>query len=165
VTNAALVRLVLAWIHLLALGVGLGGVWGRARALHDSLREPTDKRPIKRALIADTWWGIAAALWIVTGVWRVIAGTEKPTAYYLANHAFYAKMAMLLAILALEVWPMITLIRWRTGKSEPHARDVGRIEVISYVECGLVILMVFIAIAMARGFGIPASIRIPPSIP
>ena len=34
---------------------------------------------------------------------------------------------------------MMTLMRWRTGKSEPHARDVGRIEVISYVECALVI--------------------------
>jgi len=157
VTNAALVRLVLAWIHLLALGVGLGGVWGRARALHDSLREPSDPRAIKRALVADTWWGIAAGLWIVTGLWRVIAGTEKPTGYYLGNHAFYAKMGMLLAILALEVWPMMTLIRWRTKKAEPHARDVGRIEVISYVECGVVILMVFIAIAMARGFGIPTN--------
>src|SRR5678815_2398432 len=157
VTNAALVRLVLAWIHLLALGVGLGGVWGRARALHDSLREPNDPRAIKRALVADTWWGIAAALWIVTGLWRLIAGTEKPTAYYLGNHAFYAKMAMLLVILALEVWPMMTLIRWRMKKAEPHARDVGRIEVISYVECGVVILMVFIAIAMARGFGIPTN--------
>ena len=157
VTNAALVRLVLAWIHLLALGIGLGGVWGRARALHDSLREPNDPRAIKRALVADTWWGIAAGLWIVTGLWRVIAGTEKPTGYYLGNHAFYAKMAMLLAILALEAWPMMTLIRWRTKKAEPHARDVGRIEVISYVECGVVILMVFIAIAMARGFGIPTN--------
>ena len=52
---------------------------------------------------------------------------------------------------------MMTMIRWRTGKSEPHARDVGRIEVISYVECGLVILMVFVAIAMARGFGVPTN--------
>jgi uncharacterized membrane protein len=157
VTNAALLRLVLAWLHLLALGVGLGGVWGRARALHDSLREPSDARAIRRALVADTLWGIAAAVWITTGLWRLIAGTEKPMGFYLANHAFYAKMAMLAAILALEVWPMMTLIRWRTGKSEPHARDVGRIEVISYVECGLVILIVFIAIAMARGFGIPTN--------
>jgi murein DD-endopeptidase MepM/ murein hydrolase activator NlpD len=90
-------------------------------------------------------------------LWRLIAGTEKPTVFYLANHAFYAKMGMLVAILALEVWPMMTLIRWRTGKSEPQARDVGRIEVISYVECAIVVLMVFIAIAMARGFGIPTN--------
>ena len=158
-TKALIIRLALAWFHLLALGVGLGGVWGRARALHDSLREPADPRSIRRALIADTWWGIAAVVWIVTGLWRLIAGTEKATVFYLGNHAFYAKMGMLLAILALEAWPMMTLIRWRTGKVEPHARDVGRIEVISYVECALVLAMVFAAVAMARGLGMNAGTR------
>src|SRR6266566_10160176 len=135
-------RLVLAWLHLLALGVGLGGVWGRARALHDSLREPADERAIQRVLIADSWWGVAAVVWLVTGLWRLLGSTEKSTAYYLSSYAFYAKMVMFVAILALEVWPMTTLIRWRMGKAEPHARDVGRIEVISYIECALVVGMV-----------------------
>ena len=148
-------RLALAWFHLLALGVGLGGVWGRARALHDSLREPVDERAIKRALIADSWWGVAAVLWLVTGVWRLVAGVEKSTSYYLSNYAFNAKMGMFVAILALEVWPMMTLIRWRMGKREPNTRDAGRIEVISYVECALVVAMVFAAVSMARGFGVP----------
>ena len=152
-TNAVLVRLVLAWLHLLALGIGLGGVWGRARALHDSHREPADPRAIRRALIADTWWGIAAGIWLITGIWRLLASTEKSTSYYLSNHAFYAKMGLFLAILALEVWPMMTLIRWRTRKTQPHARDIGRIEVISYVECALVLAMVFAAVAMTRGLG------------
>ena len=154
--QALLIRVSLAWLHLLALGIGLGGVWGRARALHDSLREPPDERSIRRALVADAWWGIAAGVWIITGLWRLFGSTEKSTAYYLANHAFYAKMALFVAILALEVWPMVTLIKWRTGKAEPHARDVGRIEVISYVECALVIAMVLAAVSMARGLGMAA---------
>lgn len=146
-------RLVLGWLHLLALGIGLGGVWGRARALHDSLREPADARALKRALVADTWWGVAAVAWLVTGLWRLLASTEKSTSYYLSNHAFDAKMAMFVAILALEAWPMMTLIRWRMATREPNPRDAGRIEVISYVECALVIGMVLAAVAMARGFG------------
>jgi uncharacterized membrane protein len=153
VTHALLIRISLALLHLVALGIGLGGVWGRARALHDSLREPADPRAIRRALVADTWWGIAAALWLITGLWRLIGGTEKSTAYYMANHAFYAKMALFLGVLALEIWPMMTLMKWRTGKAEPHARDVGRIEVISYVECALVVAMVLAAVSMARGLG------------
>lgn len=148
------VRLVLAWLHLLALGVGLGGVWGRARALHDSLRDPVDERAIRRALVADTWWGVAAVVWLVTGLWRLFAGTEKSTSYYLTNLAFDAKMLMFVGILALEAWPMITLIRWRRRTREPQARDAGRIEVISYVECALVIAMVFAAVSMARGLGL-----------
>jgi putative membrane protein len=151
--DPVLVRLGLAWLHLLALGVGLGGVWGRARALHDSLREPIDHGAVKRALVADSWWGAAAVVWLMTGLWRLIAGTEKNTSYYLSNHAFYAKMGMFIAILALEVWPMVTLIRWRMRTREPNPRDIGRIRVISYVECALVIGMVFAAVTMARGFG------------
>ena len=147
-------RLALAWLHLLALGVGLGGVWGRARALHDSVSAPIDHRAVKRALVADSWWGAAAVVWLVTGLWRLVAGIEKSASYYLSNHAFYAKMAMFIAILALEVWPMVTLIRWRTRTREPNPRDIGRIEVISYVECALVIGMVLAAVAMARGFGL-----------
>src|SRR5512143_2613503 len=151
------VRLVLAWLHLLALGVGLGGVWGRARALHDSLRDPVDERAIRRALVADAWWGVAAVVWLATGLWRLLAGTEKSTTYYLRNSAFNAKMLMFVAVLALEVWPMLTLIRWRRRTREPQARDAGRIEVISYVECALVIALVFAAVSMARGFGSSAA--------
>lgn len=152
--DLVIARLALAWLHLIALGIGLGGVWGRARAMHDSLRDPADERALRRALVADTWWGIAAVVWLVTGLWRLLAGTEKSTSYYLSNHAFAAKMAMFVAILALEAWPMITLIRWRMHKREPNTRDAGRIEAISYVECALVIGMVFAAVSMTRGLGV-----------
>jgi murein DD-endopeptidase MepM/ murein hydrolase activator NlpD len=149
-------RLLLAWLHLLALAVGLAGVWARARALRDSLRDPEDHGALRRAFIGDSWWGVAAGLWLVTGLWRLFAGTEKSTSYYFANHAFYAKMALFLGILALEVWPMMTLLRWRTKRAAPNPRDAGRIEVISYVECALVVAIVLAAVTMARGYGMKA---------
>lgn len=149
-------RLALAWLHLLALAVGLAGVWARARALRDSLRDPEDHGALRRAFIGDSWWGVAAAVWVVTGLWRLLGGTEKNTTYYFANHAFWLKMALFLGILALEVWPMMTLLRWRTRKALPNPRDAGRIEVISYVECALVVAMVLAAASMARGYGTAA---------
>jgi murein DD-endopeptidase MepM/ murein hydrolase activator NlpD len=76
------------------------------------------------------------------------------------NHAFHVKMALFLAILGLEIWPMMTLLRWRTKRVAPNPRDAGRIEVISYVECALVIAMVLAAVSMARGYGMAAP---PPS--
>src|SRR5919199_167286 len=106
-----MLRLTLAWLHLLALGVGLGAVWVRAQ----SLRAPLDAAALRRAFVADSWWGVAAALWIVTGLWRLLAGTEKATSYYLSNHVFFAKMALLILVLVLEAWPMATLIRWRVA--------------------------------------------------
>ena len=146
-------RIILAWLHLLALGIGLAGVWARGRALRDSLRFPEDPRAIRRALVADAWWGIAALVWLVTGLWRLIAATEKNTSYYFDNRTFLLKMGLFLIIAGLEIWPMMTLMRWRTKKSEPNARDAGRIEIISYVECALVIAIVLAAVMMARGYG------------
>ena len=146
-------RLALAWLHLLALVVGLAGVWARGRALSDSLRHPEDPRAIRRALVGDTWWGIAAALWIITGLWRLLMGTEKATSYYVVSHAFLLKMSLFLVVFALEIWPMTTLMRWRRKKLQPDARDVGRIEIISYVQCALVAIIALVAVAMARGYG------------
>jgi len=146
-------RLVLAWLHLLALAVGLGGVWARGRALNDSLRHPADPRAIRRALVGDTWWGIAALVWLATGLWRLMAGTEKAPSYYVQSNAFALKMALFLVVLALEIWPATTLMRWRRKKAEPDARDVGRIEIISYVQCALVVTMALAAVTMARGYG------------
>ena len=44
-------------------------------------------------------------------------------------------------------------MRWRRKKPEPDARDVGRIEIISYVQCALVAAMALAAVTMARGYG------------
>lgn len=126
-------RLVLAWLHLLALAVGLGGVWARGRAMRDSLRHPEDTGAIRRALVGDAWWGIAAALWLVRGLWRLLGSMEKDRSWYLVNHAFQLKMLLFVAVAALEVWPMMTLMRLRSGKTSLNPRNAGRIEIISYV--------------------------------
>lgn len=150
-----MLRLFLAAMHLIALGIGLGAVWQRA----NSLNGPLDRAAMVRAFRADTWWGIAAALWIATGLWRLLAGTEKATTYYTHNQVFFTKMAFLVIILLLEVGPMITLIRWRqiagrgTSAWNPNPAAARRIARISYIEAALVIAMVFAAVAMARGYG------------
>jgi putative membrane protein len=150
-----MLRLVLASLHLLALGIGLGAVWARARGL----REPIDRASLRRAFAADGWWGFAAALWISTGVWRLIAATEKPTTYYMHNHVFFMKMGFLVLILLLEIWPMVTLIRWRAASRrgslvpERLADKARHIRSISYFQALLVVCMVVAAAAMARGFG------------
>jgi putative membrane protein len=150
-----MLRLTLAALHLIALGIGLGAVWARGNALSS----PLDLPAMRRAFRADTWWGLAAALWIATGLWRLFGSTEKSTAYYMRNHIFFAKMGFLVLILLLEIWPMITLIRWRqiagrgTSAWNPNPAAARRIAKISYAEAVLIICMVFAAVAMARGYG------------
>jgi putative membrane protein len=148
-----MLRWILAAVHLLGLGIGLGAIWARARALGS---RPLDLPALHRLFAADTWWGVAALIWIGSGLWRLLAATEKPTAYYLASHAFMAKMTLLGVILALEVWPMVTLIRWRAQAAKGTLPDIGRAPAlarVSYVQAVLVVLMVLAATAMARGIG------------
>lgn len=147
------IRWLFAALHLLALGVGLGAVWARGRALAGEL----DARGIARALYADNWWGAAAIVWIATGLTRAFAGLEKGTTYYLHNHFFWTKMALLGVVLALEVRPMLALIRWRIALGrggQPDLRGARQLATISFIEAGLVVLMVLAATAMARGYGI-----------
>ena len=148
-----MVRWLLAAIHLLALGIGLGAVWARAKALSS----PLDRREnLQRVFLADTLWGVAGFLWISTGLWRFLGGLEKGTAYYLQNHAFLTKMGLLLLLLVLEVGPIVTLIRWRRSVAAGSPVDfqaARRLATISRVQVWLVVLMVFAATAMARGLG------------
>jgi len=152
-----LIRWVLAAAHLLALGIGLGAIWARARALRAPLDSATG---LRRVFYADTLWGLAAVLWIATGLTRAFGGFEKGTAYYLHNDFFLAKMTLLVAVLALEVWPMTTLMRWRIQRahSERVRTDAaGKMAWISTLQAVLVVAMVFVAAAMARGMGERAS--------
>jgi putative membrane protein len=146
-------RWLAASFHLLALGIGLGAVWARGRALRSNL----SRIDLGRVFLADTLWGIAFILWVSTGLWRLLAGLEKGTGYYLQNHVFLTKMALLVLVLVLEIRPMVTLIKWRRSVARgdmPDTTVARRLAAISFFQAGLIVLMVFAATAMARGVGI-----------
>jgi len=145
-------RWILAALHLIALGIGLGAVYARARAL----RGPLDVSGLRRVFAADAWWGAAAGLWIVTGLLRAFGGYEKGADYYLHNHLFLTKMGLLVLILILESGVMLRLILWRRAVARgtlPDTHRASRYARISMVQAVLVLLMVAAATGMARGFG------------
>jgi putative membrane protein len=146
-------RWLLAFVHLLALPMGLSAVGARSRALKGVARGNSPHA----AFVADTWWGIAALIWIASGLARYLGGIEKPTGYYNNNSVFIAKMGMLAVILILEIWPMVTLLRWRlyTKRQTPFdTSGARRLALISDVQGLLVFLMIAAAVAMARGIGV-----------
>ena len=140
-------------LHLLALVLGLSSVYFRGRALRGRL----DSDGFKRLFVADSVWGIAAGLWLVTGLLRVFGGLEKGTAFYFASTLFWIKMALFALILILEIWPMTTFIRWRIALRRGAAPDTAAargLYRVNHVEMAVVVLMVFVAAFMARGFGV-----------
>lgn len=148
--------LLLAAVHLLALGFGLGAVLARAGALRDA----PGPGALRRAFRADALWGVAGGLWLATGLWRWLGAVEKPAEFYLRNGLFHAKLGLFVLVLVLEAWPMVTLIRWRLAHARgtpaealmaaPAAR---RIAAISAVQAVVVVAMVCVAVAVARGYG------------
>jgi putative membrane protein len=147
-------RWTLAAIHLLGLGMALGAAWGRGRALAG----PLDAAGIRRVLQADNWWGVSAFVLITTGLIRAFAGLEKGAWYYVHNHLFWTKMGLLVLVLALELRPMVALIRWRVrlrAGGQPDTAAAPAFARISFVQAVLVALMVLAATGMARGYGVP----------
>src|SRR6185312_12223129 len=97
---------------------------------------------LRRVFYADTWWGIAAIVWIGTGLTRLLAGLEKGTSYYVHNDFFLAKMALLVLILILELWPMMTLIRWRIQLGRGETVGTGAAAAIARISTIQAILII-----------------------
>jgi len=138
-------------LHILALAIGLPAIWCRSRAL----KAPLDAAGLARLFAADNVWGLAAALWLVTGLLRAFGGLEKGTQFYLHSGLFWTKMALFALVVALEVWPMITFIRWRRDGRQGRSPDTGNarsLYAVSHAEMALVVIIVFVAAFMARGF-------------
>jgi putative membrane protein len=134
---------------MLTLAVGFAAIFARGRALAG----PLDDSGWRRLLAADNVWGIAALLWIASGLARVFF-SGRELAFYTHNGFFWLKMSLFALVFALELAPMTTFIRVRIarGRAAPLPRfSVERYRLINTTEVALVVVIVFVAAFMARG--------------
>jgi putative membrane protein len=139
-------------LHVIAVALALSSIALRGRALRRAL----DADGFRRLFAADNVWGVSALLLIATGVLRAFGGLEKGSAFYLASPLFWTKMALFALVFALEIRPMVTFLRWRRQLARGGVPDVARaraLYAITHVEMVLVVVIVFVAAFMARGFG------------
>jgi putative membrane protein len=150
-----LLRASVSALHVLALGLGLGAVFVRGLRLRDLRRAPGDAGPLRGLFASDALWGLAAALWIATGLLRAFGGLEKASAFYLRNGFFWVKLGLFATVFALELSPMVTFIAWRRARAAGAApwtsAPIGRLVRVNDVELALVLLIPFAAALMARG--------------
>jgi len=142
----------IAAFHILTFGAGFYAIWSRANAL----KKLKDASGLNEVFKADNLWGLAALLWIATGLWRAFGGLEKGSHYYLHSKAFIAKMIFFLLVFIIEIRPMVTLMQWRIRKRKNEPIDFSSARLLarlSHIELGLVVIIVFVATAMARGLG------------
>jgi putative membrane protein len=139
----------LSSVHVLTLALGLAAVFIRGRAL----ARPLDEAGWQRVLAADNVWGVAAGLWIASGLGRVFLGGKEP-GFYWHNGFFWVKLALFALVFALELMPMMTFIRVRSARRRSTALPRFSVEVyhrINSAEVVLVVAIVFVAAFMARG--------------
>jgi putative membrane protein len=152
-----LARASLSALHVLALGIGFGAVFARGRRLRDLRRTPDDAGVVARLLQADGLWGLAALLWIATGLLRVFGGLEKQPGFYLRNGFFWIKMALFALVFALEIRPMLTFARWRKARARGASPALGGgaalsgLIAVNDAETAIVVVIPFAAALMARG--------------
>ena len=143
-------RWILAAVHLIGLAISFGAIWGRAA----DFKNIAQAGGILRVLRADNWWGVSALVLLATGLPRLFGSTEKAPAYYLQNDLFWAKMGVFALVLLRELWPMVTLIRWRLRLAAQESIDTSdspRVATSSYLQALLRGVLVFLATGMARG--------------
>ncbi len=141
---------VIAALHLITLGIGYGFAWMRAR----QLAQVKTTADLNSVFFADNMYGIASVLWIGTGLWRAFGGLEKGTDYYLESNAFWIKMTLFGVLFLFEIYPMITLMKWRKKLKKEEDFSLAPTRLLSrltYAEVLLLTAMVFTAVMMARG--------------
>jgi putative membrane protein len=144
-----IIAALLSAIHMLTLALGLGGIFARGRAMS----RPLDEEGWKRLLAADSVWGVAALLWIASGLARVFFGGKQP-AFYWRNGFFWIKLALFGLVFVLEQAPMTTFIRARQARrkhADPPRFPIDIYRRINAAELALVVVIVFVAAFMARG--------------
>ena len=142
---------ILAALHYLALAIGLPAVFLRGRAL----KKLPDQDAFNRLFIADSVWGFAAVLWLLTGAGRAFGPLEKGTEFYMQSRLFWVKMALFVTVFVLEIAPMVTFIRWRKSIKNHQTVDldpVPGLKFLKHAEMGVIVIIVFVASFMARGF-------------
>jgi putative membrane protein len=143
----------LSTLHLFGLVMSVSSIFARARAFRRLVSDPT---ALDAVFFADNLWGLAGLLTIGTGLARAFGSFEKGSGFYLNNGAFLIKMALFGVVFALELYPMVVLIRWRIAKSRGQPLDFAKarlFERLSTAELVVTCCIPFVASMMARGIG------------
>ncbi|MBX3567420.1 MAG: DUF2214 family protein [Rhizobiaceae bacterium] len=145
-----LADLLLATLHHV-LAFGLVGLLCMEMALVKPGLRAAD---LPRLARIDGAYGAAAALIVLVGIGRVVFGL-KGWEYYVANDAFWTKMAAFAAIGLLSIKPTRTILRWRR---QPAGDPLADAEIMGLrrwlkAEAALFVVVLACAAAMARGYG------------
>lgn len=124
------------------------------------MRSELDAGTARTILRMDAIYGAAAVVLLVVGFLRVFY-TEKVPAYYFHNGAFIGKIALFVLVGLLSIYPTVQFLKWRKAVRHNQAPAVdhavrGKIRMILHLELALLLVIILLAVMMARGVGVIA---------
>jgi putative membrane protein len=120
-------------------------------------RPPLTSAQARRLMIADNVFGAAAGIVLVFGLLRV-AFFEKGPHYYWHDLFFLTKFGTFLAAALISIYPTVVFLSWRKNITAGIAPQIApectrRVRRCMMLEFAALIVIVFCAAFMARGFG------------
>lgn len=119
------------------------------------LRKSLPRNRVTQLQAIDRWYGVAAALVILTGLSLVFFG-EKGASYYAHNAIFWTKMGVFLIIALTSIIPTVAFLRWNRrltadASLELEASEYGRLRSLLWLQIGLFAILPLCAALMANG--------------
>jgi putative membrane protein len=141
----------LAYAHFISIFALASVLTGELLILRKTL--PPDS--FARLRSVDRWYGIVAALVIVTGLLRLNFGL-KGAAFYTHNPVFWTKMALFVAVGLISIIPTVAYIRWHRRASPDGSivledAELARTRGLVLLQIGLFVFIPLCAVYMARG--------------
>lgn len=124
------------------------------------MRGELDAGTARTIVRMDALYGAAAAVLLVVGFLRVFY-TEKVPAYYFQSGSFIAKIALFVAVGLLSIYPTVQFLKWRKALKARQAPALDgavrkKIRMVLHVELTLLLVIILLAVMMARGVGVIA---------
>jgi putative membrane protein len=120
-------------------------------------KPPLSLLQARRLLRTDTIFGAAASAVLIIGLLRVMY-FEKAPAYYWHDLFFLAKFAAFIVAALISIYPTLTFLSWRRSLKAGTVPDipagrVRRVRLCLMFELTAVVVILWCAALMARGFG------------
>lgn len=127
-------------------------------AQHVLIKSGMTASALRQAAWLDRVYGGVALLLLTAGGGRVFYGS-RAASFYVDNPLFWTKFGIFFAVALLSIPPTIQLARWSkqvnmNGGPLPSNAAIGRVRLWLAAEAGLLVLIPFIAAAVARGYGL-----------
>lgn len=151
----SIAAVVFAWLHLVAIGLAAGLLLSE----YWLCRRIPDRQQVRLLGTVDLGYFLALIGSLATGLARMLFFGQD-TAYYLANRLFWLKIALILAIALLALFPTLQFIRWnreaRTAPAfAPLTRELERVRASLALQLGLMLILPLVSVLVARGYGLP----------